>query len=87
MGHSHTTPLPSGSSLNHCYPPIPKPLPDISVIFFISMIAWFAYHPPLWVEINGGMVPEMNEIDGAMEVNEDKHLIHGIGSEHLRNML
>ncbi|WKA05496.1 hypothetical protein VitviT2T_023459 [Vitis vinifera] len=30
VGHSHTTPLPSGSSLNHCYPPIPKPLPDIS---------------------------------------------------------
>ena len=23
------------------------------------------------------MVPEVNEIDGAMEVNEDKHLIHG----------
>ena len=23
------------------------------------------------------MVPEVNEIDGATEVNEDKHLVHG----------
>ena len=59
------------------HPPIPKPLSDLSVIFFISMIAWPAYHAPLWGEINGGMVVEVNEIDGAMEVNEDKHLFHG----------
>ena len=65
-------------SLHACnHPPIPKPLLDLSVIFFVSMIVWPAYHAPLWGEINKGMVPEVNEIDGATEVNEDKHLVHG----------
>ncbi|KAL6336893.1 hypothetical protein AAG906_036207 [Vitis piasezkii] len=41
-----------GGALSH--PPIPKPLPDLSIIFFISMIAWPAYHVPLGAEINGG---------------------------------
>ena len=27
-------------------------------------------------DINGGMVSEVNETNGAIEVNEDKHLVH-----------
>ena len=47
-------------SLHACsHPPIPKPLPDLSIIFFILMIAWPAYHVPLGAKINGGIDSKM----------------------------
>lgn len=33
------------------------------------------------------MVPKVNESDGATEINEDKHIVHRMGLEHLRKML
>ena len=47
----------------------------------------FLWYVPSWEEINGGMVPKVNESDGATEINEDKHIVHRMGLEHLRKML
>ena len=49
----------------YSHPPTPNSLLDLFVAFSISVFAWHAWHFPTWVEVNGGLVPKLNETNGT----------------------